>query len=505
MAKFLQPFFHFSNSEQEQREQLHKNPLMQEYRRLRAEARQDSTNPSYHFFAPDSRINDPNGLCYWNGQYHLFYQQYPPACPVQHWGHAVSRDMVHWRDLPTAIYPDIEEACYSGSTFVEEDRVIAMYHGRGIGNMIAFSRDPLLLNWEKHPCNPVIPHLPDQPEAKLPYRVFDPFLWKEEDGYYALSGKYLNGMMKEFLFFSQDLARWTFLGSLMEENPFVEYGNDGACPYFLPFGEQERILFFFSHSSGTRCLIGPYDKITHRFSPRSCTVFSQDSVAVSSLIAPCAISDGNGGVYVIYNIGDSLPTKLHRGMFTLMRHITPDDCGGLLVKPASQNESLRKKLIYDGAFSLPANTPTVWKPMGARIELEVELCMNEARAVEVKVLCSRDFREYTSVAVIRGKNRNTPCGYLSINTLHASLRTDVVGRIPDSTRFPCNGSEVTLRIFVDNCIVEAFANNHAAIAQLAYASQECSNGITLEAIGGNAEIKHLRVWEMDSIYHDDTD
>ena len=66
-----------------------------------------------------------------------------------HWGHAVSDDMIHWKDLPLAIYPDIEYAVFSGSSLVEEDRVIAMYHGFGIGNMIATSSDPLLLNWEK--------------------------------------------------------------------------------------------------------------------------------------------------------------------------------------------------------------------------------------------------------------------------------------------------------------------------------------------------------------------
>jgi beta-fructofuranosidase len=65
--------------------------------------------------------------------------------------------MIHWKDLPYAIYPDPEECCYSGATFVEEDRVIAMYHGTKVGNMVAISRDPLLLNWEKLTGKAVIP------------------------------------------------------------------------------------------------------------------------------------------------------------------------------------------------------------------------------------------------------------------------------------------------------------------------------------------------------------
>ena len=51
-----------------------------------------------------------------------------------------------WRDLPLAIYPGIEDKCFSGSTLVEEDRVIVFYHGTSVGNMVAISEDPLLLN-----------------------------------------------------------------------------------------------------------------------------------------------------------------------------------------------------------------------------------------------------------------------------------------------------------------------------------------------------------------------
>jgi beta-fructofuranosidase len=72
----------------------------------------DRYRPAYHFVSPESQLNDPNGLCFWQGRWHLFYQGYPPdefpapadlAKRRQHWGHAVSEDLVHWRDLPYAI------------------------------------------------------------------------------------------------------------------------------------------------------------------------------------------------------------------------------------------------------------------------------------------------------------------------------------------------------------------------------------------------------------------
>ena len=74
----------------------------------------------------------------------MFYQGYPPEDRRQHWGHAVSDDLIHWRDLPYAIYPNPEDRCYSGSTLVEEDRVIAMYHGTKIGQHGCCLQRPLV-------------------------------------------------------------------------------------------------------------------------------------------------------------------------------------------------------------------------------------------------------------------------------------------------------------------------------------------------------------------------
>ena len=140
------PAFTFGATLDEQERQLKENPLMLRFAASRAKMAADPYRPLFHFVSPEGSLNDPNGLCRWRGRWHLFYQGYPPDDPRQHWGHAVSEDLIHWRDLPYAIYPNPEEKCYSGATLVEKERVIAMYHGTKVGNMVAVSTDPLLLN-----------------------------------------------------------------------------------------------------------------------------------------------------------------------------------------------------------------------------------------------------------------------------------------------------------------------------------------------------------------------
>jgi beta-fructofuranosidase len=108
------PRFQFAETLEEQEKQLADNALLARFRESRAELLNDRHHPIYHFVSSENRLNDPNGLCIWNGQWHMFYQGYPPEHPRQHWGHTISDDLIHWRDLPYAIYPGPENACFWG-------------------------------------------------------------------------------------------------------------------------------------------------------------------------------------------------------------------------------------------------------------------------------------------------------------------------------------------------------------------------------------------------------
>ena len=241
----------------------------------------DPYRPMFHFSPPQNVMNDPNGLCFWQGRWHLFYQFRPGGEDDRvHWGHTVSDDLAHWRDLPIALYPDTEKDCYSGQALVEDDRVIAIYHGTESGNAIATASDPLLLNWRKHPDNPVIPIVPIDDDGS-PYRVFDPCIWRQDDGYYyALSGTYKDGERSvdcqgiDHLFRSRNLAEWEHIGALLEDKLYAERGEDQAVPVFWRLSDKDgkpsgkHMLLLFSHKRSGRCYVGDYEPCLSRFHAR---------------------------------------------------------------------------------------------------------------------------------------------------------------------------------------------------------------------------------------------
>ena len=88
--------------------------------------------PKLHFTAPQNWINDPNGLIYFRGKYHIFYQHFPYTCEwgTMHWGHATSNDLIHFEHLPIALYPSKSfdrNGCFSGSALIHQDKLYLYY------------------------------------------------------------------------------------------------------------------------------------------------------------------------------------------------------------------------------------------------------------------------------------------------------------------------------------------------------------------------------------------
>ena len=485
-----------------QLEALKSDEQLARFRRERERLAEDRHRPLYHFSPPENHLNDPNGLCHWRGRYHMFYQFWPGESDRVHWGHAVSDDMVHWEDLPVAIYPTTERDCYSGQTVVEEDRVVAIYHGTRSGNAIATAGDPLLLNWQKHPNNPVIPMTPDGE----PYRVFDPCIWREEDGYYALSGTYADGergvdcVSTDHLFHSPDLAEWEYLGPLLKDPFFAEPGEDGAVPNFWPISDDRHMLLLFSHTRSGRYYVGDYHRKTHRLVPDYHGRMNYGPIGRGSLHAPSATIDDEGRFLAIFNMRGGR-TSQNRGIMTLPRHLWPAEDNSLRIAPLREMESLRFDHVSAEAAAIPANGETALKGVqGKAMEVAATIEPGAAREVGLKVLRSPGGEEETATTLYRDTHGPGRCS-LAIDVSRASTRDDLQARPPEVGPLTLpEGEPLRLRVFIDRSVVEVFANDRQCLTLRAFPDRDDSIGVSAFARGGEARLTSCDAWQMRSVW-----
>ena len=530
------PKFTFPNTLTEQENELKANPLLKRFADSRKKQSADRYRPLYHFVSPESTLNDPNGLCFWKGNWHMFYQGYPPEDKRQHWGHTISKDLIHWKDLPYAIYPGPERAVFSGGALVEEDRVIAMYHGTEVGNMVAISSDPLLLNWEKVTGNAVIP-IRSASGFPQPYSVFDPSIWKRDGVYYSLSagrapvGSGGRQVPVGYLFRSKNLASWEYMHEFVEGDRFTLIGDDYACPYFWPIGNRY-IMPFFSHMSGGQYLLGDYDTARNKFVVTHGGKYNFGPATPSGVHAPSAAPDGKGGVIVIFNMNHGKPTGEWNQIMTLARRLTLVGKDDLRQEPAGDIESLRYNRQEVKPMVLGANKEVVLQNIkGDAMEINLEIDPKDASMLELNVLRSPNKEEFTRIVFMEGRGMSPGRDYrfgqvarlqtdrpaiaiptgpstpplreslITIESSYSSLHPDVRPRGPETASFLMKNDEnLKLRVFIDKSVVEVFVNGKQALAVRVYPSREDAVGVSLRSQGQASELISLEAWQMKNIY-----
>jgi fructan beta-fructosidase len=202
----------------------------------------EKLRPQLHFTSRRGWLNDPNGLVWHGGQYHLFYQHNPFGWEWgnMHWGHAVSPDLLHWTELPQAISPrQIGDWAFSGSAVVDHDNgsIVAAFTSTGRGECIAhYDASDSRQLFHEYDKNPVVKHqgrdprlLWHKPSSRWIMAVYDEFEGKQWIAFHS----------------SPDLKNWTFESriegffecpDLFElavagqpgQSRWVLYGGDGA-------------------------------------------------------------------------------------------------------------------------------------------------------------------------------------------------------------------------------------------------------------------------------------
>jgi fructan beta-fructosidase len=233
----------------------------------------------FHFSSRRGWNNDSNGLVYYKGEYHLYYQHNPYGWKWgnMHWGHAVSRDLVHWKELPVAIYPfRYGDWVFSGSAAVdwnntagfktgENDVIVAAYTSTGRGEAIAYSNDRGR-TFTDYEGNPVVKHSGRDPKI----------IWYEPGKHWVMAVYHILGKRRTIGFFtSADLKKWTYQSCTESYH---------ECPeiFELPVDGDKKNTRWVVYGGDGNYAIGSFDGKTfteesgkHRFSHGNCFYASQ--------------------------------------------------------------------------------------------------------------------------------------------------------------------------------------------------------------------------------------
>lgn len=210
-----------------------------------------SYRPCYHFAPPFGWMNDPNGLCQFNGVYHLFYQYHPFGVEWDdmHWGHATSTDLLHWEHKPIALRPDHDydydrDGVFSGSALVKDD-VLHLYY---TGNTWLDKKQEALhqvqclatsvdgVTFEKAVQNPLISEIPQYGNA----HVRDPKVWEADGRFYMVLGTRDATDGKIVLYDSDDAIHWSERGVIAGETG--RHGWMWECPDLFSLDGQDVLL-----------------------------------------------------------------------------------------------------------------------------------------------------------------------------------------------------------------------------------------------------------------------
>lgn len=451
---------------------------------------------NYHLTPPCGWMNDPNGLIQFNGVYHAFYQFYPyaPEWGPMHWGHAISRDLVHWEHQPVALAPDqeYENGCFSGSAVNNNGVLTLIYTAHHDSKSpkelqcVATSRDGI--HFDKPIENPVIATLP--PDTSEDFR--DPKVRTENGRWRMVVGCGKDGIGRALSFESADLLHWEYKGVLCESDG--KMGELWECPDFFTIGKERVLMFSPIRMPGHKAVFatGDFDEATGRFRPKALREVDYGD----DFYAPQTFEDENGrriliGWMDMWN--RSYPTRDENwaGAFTLPREVIIKD-GSIFTPPVAEAALLRGKKLIDNSFTLIKNSAAnIDEVCGDSLEIKCTLQFDKesCREFKMKLRASKDGSEETLLIY------DPATGKLTIDKTKSGIQTGGSGI--SSAELKLNRQkELSLDIFIDRCSVEVFANDgEAVVSERIYPSKE-SIYCDLTTSGGDCTVKNISAWEL---------
>ncbi len=456
----------------------------------------EKLRPQFHFSSKRGWLNDPVGLMYYAGEYHLFYQHNPYGWKWGNmtWGHAVSEDLIHWEELGDAIHPDELGMVFSGSGVVDwknttgfqtgdEPPLICIYtsagdvdglhawsKGKPFTQSLAYSNDRGR-TWIKYEGNPVQGHLnKDNRDTKV--------IWWEETNEWVLVLFTIDERMAFFR--SPDLKRWE-LQSLLKS--FHE------CPelFQLAVDGDENNKKWIHHGGSGDYLIGDFDG--SKFTPESGPIkYSYGNRFYASQTFSDIPEEDGRRIQIGWGDEVQMPGMPFNQMLlfpTSLTLHTTDEGLRMFPYPVKEIEKLHgKKYQWEDEELEPGDNP-LENLEGNLFDINVEIALNDADVVGFEL---NGFPMSYNV-----KDKLLTAGE-GVDTYHGDRPEERSAPLS-----PVNG-KVSFRILVDRTFVEIFANKGRVYMSMQAVRDLDDKSLDIYVKGGSANIEEMTVYEIKSIW-----
>lgn len=482
--------------------------------------------PQFHFTPPSQWMNDPNGMVYHNGEYHLFYQHNPDSTVwgPMHWGHAVSKDMIHWEHLPIALYPDSLGTIFSGSAVVdlnntsgfgttEKPAMVAIftYHfseGEKAGRKdfqtqgIAYSLDNGR-TWEKYKQNPALknPGIRDFRDPKV--------FWQEASKQWVMILPVADHVE---LYGSKNLTSWAKLSEFGKT--YGAHGGVWECPDLFPLevdGQQKWVMLVSINPGGpnggsaTQYFIGNFDGKTFTSdNPAKTTLWIDHGTDNYAGVTWSNIPQTDGrrlfmGWMSNWQYANIVPTSTWRSVMTIPRELSlkklPEGIR-LLSQPVKELASIRGESVDLKSQSI-AGEADITKDISFPVSTsEVLLTFgNVENSKDFGIELSNSQGQKLLIGYERGKNQyyidRSQAGKKDFSKEFAGKQT-APGK---STNKP-----VKLHLLLDVASVELFADDGEVVMTDIFFPDMPYKQLKLYAKDGSVQLENGKITNFKSIY-----
>lgn len=442
----------------------------------------EAYRPQFHFTAKNCWIADPEALVHYDGEYHLFYLRPAPGkqeAPYEPywWGHAISRDLLHWRDLGVALEPDAGNAngLWSGGAVVDgnntsglqtgrEKVLVAFYTRTHSGACVFFSNDKGR-TWRRYKDNPVLPVTKNNGWNDRDPKV----IWHEPTQRWVMV-RSESGSKKISFYGSANLLKWEYLSSLDDQW--------ADCPDFFPLlvdgvpGKVKWVLLF-TDATGGRYLVGEFDGKIFR---REGDLLTVDWGSIRATQSWSDVPDGRR-IHIAWLEGEG-PGMGFKSQYTIPCELSlrqfPEGIR-LCRQPIREVETLRgREHRWDNVVLKPGENPLA--------ELSGDLWDMVAEV------------EFQGAGELCLKVRGEPICY--------SFTEKQVSFLGKTGPLEPVANRVKMRVLVDRSSIELFGNDGKLSMTSYFTPEQADTGLALYTTGGTAIIVSLDVYELCSIWHE---